>query len=109
MRVLTDLLPGEFCAEAQAQLGFTERNARRAYAHVVRQGNWDVRDIARERLAAAAAAWGLPSLKVVDRRRSLIDGFTKYLFELHDGELVEAVRIPLFDEKYVVCISSQAG
>jgi 23S rRNA (adenine2503-C2)-methyltransferase len=31
------------------------------------------------------------------------------LFRLHDGLLVEAVRIPIFDEKYTVCISSQAG
>src|SRR5437667_160091 len=43
------------------------------------------------------------------RRRSSVDGFTKYLFRLADGLLVEAVRIPLFDEKYTVCISSQAG
>jgi 23S rRNA (adenine2503-C2)-methyltransferase len=106
--VLTDVLPEEFCAEA-VKLGFTAKNARRAYAHVVRHGDWEVRDIAREKLAAASQAFALPSLKVVDKRRSLIDGFTKYLFELADGERVEAVRIPLFDEKYVVCISSQAG
>jgi 23S rRNA (adenine2503-C2)-methyltransferase len=106
--VLTDVLPDDFCAAAVG-MGFTAKNARRAYAHVVRHGDWEVRDIARDKLAVAASRFAIPSLKVVDRRRSLIDGFTKYLFELADGERVEAVRIPLFDEKYVVCISSQVG
>lgn len=50
----------------------------------------------------------LPSLRVVERRRAA-DGFVKYLFESPLGGRVEAVRIPLFDEKHVVCISSQVG
>src|SRR5262249_21169197 len=50
----------------------------------------------------------LPSLTVVERRRAA-DGFVKYLFESPLGGRVEAVRIPLFDTKYVVCVSSQVG
>ncbi len=50
----------------------------------------------------------LPSLKIVERRRA-DDGFVKYLFESPLGGRVEAVRIPLFDEKYVLCVSSQVG
>ncbi|HMK72375.1 MAG TPA: radical SAM protein, partial [Myxococcaceae bacterium] len=50
----------------------------------------------------------LPSLEVVERRRAQ-DGFVKYLFRSPDGERFEAVRIPLFDQKYVVCVSSQVG
>jgi 23S rRNA (adenine2503-C2)-methyltransferase len=50
-----------------------------------------------------------PTLEVVDRRVSPTDGFMKYLFRLADGPLVEAVRIPIFDDKYTLCISSQAG
>jgi 23S rRNA (adenine2503-C2)-methyltransferase len=50
----------------------------------------------------------LPKLQVVERRRSP-DGFVKYLFESPLGSRFEAVRIPLFDEKYVVCVSSQVG
>ena len=68
-----------------------------------------MRDLARDKCARIAAAVRLPELEVVERRRSLVDGFTKYLFRLHDGLLIEAVRIPIFDEKYTVCISSQAG
>ena len=50
----------------------------------------------------------LPRLSVVERRRAA-DGFVKYLFESPLGGRVEAVRIPIFDAKYVVCVSSQVG
>ena len=50
----------------------------------------------------------LPRLEILERRRAA-DGFVKYLFESPLGGRVEAVRIPLFDEKYVVCVSSQVG
>ncbi|HZX43991.1 MAG TPA: rRNA methyltransferase, partial [Myxococcaceae bacterium] len=57
---------------------------------------------------AVLARAELPSLTVVERRRAE-DGFVKYLFESPLGGRVEAVRIPLFDTKYVVCVSSQVG
>ncbi len=50
----------------------------------------------------------LPSLSVVERRKA-DDGFVKYLFESPEGGRIEAVRIPIFEEKYVVCVSSQVG
>jgi 23S rRNA (adenine2503-C2)-methyltransferase len=50
----------------------------------------------------------LQNLTVVERRQA-DDGFVKYLFESPLGGRFEAVRIPLFDTKYVVCISSQVG
>ncbi len=50
----------------------------------------------------------LPSLTLVERRKAE-DGFVKYLFESPLGGRIEAVRIPLFDEKYVLCVSSQVG
>src|SRR6185503_6344966 len=108
--VLTDLLPAEL-AELCAPLGISAGEARRIYAHHVQHDrrSWAVRDLARDKCARIAAAVRLPELEVVERRRSLVDGFTKYLFRLHDGLLIEAVRIPIFDEKYTVCISSQAG
>jgi 23S rRNA (adenine2503-C2)-methyltransferase len=63
--------------------------------------------VTRKALDALSTA-AFPSLEVVERRRA-DDGFVKYLFESPLGGRVEAVRIPLFDEKYVVCISSQVG
>lgn len=50
----------------------------------------------------------LPRLEVVERRKA-DDGFVKYLFSSPLGGQFEAVRIPIFDEKYVVCVSSQVG
>jgi 23S rRNA (adenine2503-C2)-methyltransferase len=45
---------------------------------------------------------------VLDRRRAA-DGFVKYLFASPLGGEVEAVRIPLFDKKHGVCVSTQVG
>jgi len=50
----------------------------------------------------------MPALEVVERRRAE-DGFVKYLFESPLGGRFEAVRIPIFDTKYIVCVSSQVG
>ncbi len=50
----------------------------------------------------------LSQLEVLERRRAA-DGFVKYLFASPLGGRFEAVRIPLFEEKYVVCVSSQLG
>jgi 23S rRNA (adenine2503-C2)-methyltransferase len=50
----------------------------------------------------------LPRLDVVERRRA-DDGFVKYLFASPGGGRFEAVRIPIFEDKYVVCVSSQVG
>ncbi len=110
MPVLTNLLPDEL-APLLAPLGVVASDSRRIYAHHVQHGrrHWQVRGVARLKLAKVAAAIETPTLEVVDRQRSAVDGFTKYLFRLHDGHLIEAVRIPLFDTKYVVCISSQVG
>lgn len=90
---------------------FTDGEARRIYAHHVQHGrrHWRVRDLAREKCERAAALVETPTLEVIDRRRDPADGFTKYLFRLHDGARVEAVRIPIFDDKYTLCLSSQAG
>jgi 23S rRNA (adenine2503-C2)-methyltransferase len=109
-RVLTDMLPSEL-AEHLAPIGITSGEARRIYAHQVQHGrrDWAVRGIARAKMERVAERVTMPSLEVVERRRSLLDGFTKYLFRLADGLMVEAVRIPLFDDKYTLCISSQAG
>ncbi len=37
------------------------------------------------------------------------DGTRKYLFRLDDGETVEAVRIPMDEDRATLCISSQVG
>lgn len=48
-------------------------------------------------------------LAVLDRRRSRLDPFVKYLFSAPDHQRFEAVRIPLERPRFSVCISSQVG
>ena len=61
-------------------------------------------------LAFEIGAWGrLDRLEVVDRRRSAVDPFVKYLFRSRDGRMFEAVRIPLEKPRFSVCLSSQVG
>ncbi len=110
MKVLTDMLPAEL-AELLAPLGITVSESRRIFAHHVQHGqrNWQVRDLARGKIERIRQVVETATLEVADRRTSAIDGFKKYLFRLHDGHLIEAVRIPLLADKYSVCISSQVG
>jgi 23S rRNA (adenine2503-C2)-methyltransferase len=89
--------------------------ARRVYASLFRAGGAATHDalrrapqIPRAVRAHLAERAALPSLSVVERRRAA-DGFVKYLFESPLGGRFEAVRIPIFDEKLIVCVSSQVG
>ena len=84
------------------------------FASVFAHGAQDLGDVAKTKQVTAltrdfvAASATLPKLHVVERRRA-DDGFVKYLFSSPLGGRFEAVRIPIFDTKYVVCISSQVG
>ena len=49
----------------------------------------------------------LPRLPLVTRQRSQ-DGTEKFLFQLHDGQMIETVAIP-DGRRLTLCISSQAG
>jgi 23S rRNA (adenine2503-C2)-methyltransferase len=64
----------------------------------------------RKALAGEILAQGRTTrLTVLDRRRSEVDPFVKYLFRAPDGLVFEAVRIPLERPRWSVCVSSQAG
>jgi 23S rRNA (adenine2503-C2)-methyltransferase len=68
-----------------------------------------VRGLSRDRASAILASGSLERLEVVDRRRSRLDPFVKYLLRTPDGRLVETVRIPLERPRWSVCVSSQVG
>jgi 23S rRNA (adenine2503-C2)-methyltransferase len=121
--VLWELFPEEL-VDHLAPEGVTLEEARRLYAFHVQHrlrpelrserarskpADWSVRHVAKAKRLAAEQRLARPTLEVVERKVSPTDGFLKYLFRLHDGPLVEAVRIPIFGEKYTVCLSSQAG
>jgi len=69
----------------------------------------DVRGLGRTRAGRIRAGTRLDRLEVLDRRRSAVDPFVKYLFRAPDGRLLEAVRIPLEKPRWSVCVSSQVG
>jgi 23S rRNA (adenine2503-C2)-methyltransferase len=99
---------------ALAPLGASPTVVRKVFAAVFAHGAQTVEDVAGARQVPRRvgdhlrAHAELPKLTVVERRRA-DDGFVKYLFDSPLGGRIEAVRIPIFDEKYVICVSSQVG
>jgi 23S rRNA (adenine2503-C2)-methyltransferase len=68
-----------------------------------------VRGLGKETRRAIEAAYRRDRLRVVDRRKSRVDPFAKYLFRGEDGSVFETVRIPLEKPRFSVCVSSQVG
>lgn len=68
-----------------------------------------VRGLSNAWAAELRARGRLDRLEVLDRRRSAVDPFVKYLFRSADGRVFEAVRIPLEKPRFSVCLSSQVG
>lgn len=131
-----DFLPDELAREATSRgLPLDEAGARRVLGAVVGRGESDlsrVRGLPATVRRGLEDAFALPRIEVIDRQSSRTDGFVKYLFRLHDGAEVEAVRIPIPCEppdteegralreshpgrwkgsrrRYIVCVSSQVG
>lgn len=50
----------------------------------------------------------IPTVKIVKKLVSALDGTVKYLYELHDGERIESVLMK-YNHGYTVCISTQVG
>jgi len=100
-------------AELKTHLGAlaSEQEARKVLAAIFRPGDFQTLGAvpgARRTVLERAREGSLSRLGVVERRRAS-DGFVKYLFSSPLGGDFEAVRIPLFEKKHVVCVSSQLG
>ncbi|MFN0053193.1 MAG: 23S rRNA (adenine(2503)-C(2))-methyltransferase RlmN [Planctomycetales bacterium] len=104
-------------ARELAHLAVPARLVRQLHAAAVRRGEAELpRELPNTSprlLTRLREVVRIPRLTLVDKVVSPVDGFAKYLFRGEDSEQFEAVRIPLLhrpgDEKYVVCVSSQAG
>ena len=86
--------------------------ARRLLSRVVAadRDDWDdVPGLSNEAKAGLREHARTQRLLVVDRRRSAVDPFVKYLLRTADGHLLETVRIPLLRPRFSVCVSSQVG
>src|SRR3954453_10826251 len=114
---LYGLLPDDLAARLRAH-GVAVRGgeARRIVAHAVargRDGFPSSRPVPRAVEEAVERLVDRRRLEIVERATDPSDGFVKYLFRLHDGLFVEAVRIPLWSaaalHKFTVCVSTQAG
>jgi 23S rRNA (adenine2503-C2)-methyltransferase len=86
--------------------------ARRVLHRVVGEDRDDldgVRGLSKAQARVLLAGGSLDRLSVLDRRRSAVDPFVKYLFRSGDGRVFETVRIPLERPRFSVCLSSQVG
>ncbi len=102
----------EALVERFPEIGFHMSQARRVVTRLVHDYRDDLEDIPglkRTKAEALMAASRLDRLEVMDRRRSSVDPFVKYLFRAGDGRVFETVRIPLEQPRFSVCVSSQAG
>jgi 23S rRNA (adenine2503-C2)-methyltransferase len=67
-----------------------------------------VRGLSKQAIRSLLAEARTTRLSIIDRRKSAVDPFVKYLFR-SGGETFETVRIPLLKPRWSVCVSSQAG
>lgn len=100
-------------AELRERLGVaaSEVEARKVLAALYRPGGGPTLGPApgvRRQVLDTVRESEIARLSVVERRKAS-DGFVKYLFATPLGGEFEAVRIPIFDTKHVVCVSSQIG
>ena len=102
----------ESLAAQWPDLGLDLARARRVVQRLVGEDRDDltgVRGLSKEMARELLARGRRDRLAVVDRRRSEVDPFVKYLFRAGDGQVFEAVRIPLERPRWSVCVSSQVG
>jgi 23S rRNA (adenine2503-C2)-methyltransferase len=105
---LFGLLPDDLVACLRAHgVDVREGEARRILARVM--GHPTSRPVARVVEQAVERFTERAPLSIIERATDPSDGFVKYLFRLQDGAVAEAVRIPLQDDKFTICLSSQAG
>lgn len=114
MRHLFGMLPEDLAVYLREHgVSVRDAEARRVVAHGLahgREGHPTARPVPRAVETGVDALIDRSRLEIVERATDPADGFVKYLFRLHDGAFVEAVRIPLEREgHFTVCLSSQAG
>jgi 23S rRNA (adenine2503-C2)-methyltransferase len=101
----------ETLLSARPDLGPGPGLANRIVTRLVAQDRDDldeVRGLSKGTARSLLAGGRTTRLEILDRRRSGVDPFVKYLFRSGDA-VFETVRIPLDRPRWSVCVSSQAG
>lgn len=110
---ILELLPDQLVAHATAHgVALRPDEARRILvdAHAPPGHARTRKPVAKAKLAAVAELVRHDALEVLERVTDPADGFMKYLLRGRDGDVFEAVRIPLHvPGRFSVCLSSQAG
>jgi 23S rRNA (adenine2503-C2)-methyltransferase len=115
MKILFKNLTSEQLHHALKADGVSLRLARKLQSWVMRHDKLPDKlpEVSDKVLQKVFAVTDLPRLTLVNQITSPTDGFTKFVFRGDGPELFEAVRIPLLhkpgDEKFIICVSSQAG
>lgn len=99
-----------------SEIGLQSYRADQIYQWLYQKGVSDfseMTNLSKDLRAKLAEIATIDKLSLVERQQST-DGTIKYLFELKNGERIESVLIPDFDEhgvpqRLTVCVSSQVG
>lgn len=108
-RNLLDLSPGDLEAFL-ASLGKEKFRARQLLLWIYDRGVTDFGEMSNLAKDFRKGLEDLAEIRMPDeaRREQSVDGTTKFLFRLDDGEFIESVLIPE-DDRMTLCVSSQAG
>ena len=80
-----------------------------SWLHQKLAGSFDeMTNLSKELRERLSDAYHIDSLRQVQVQESKLDGTKKYLFELHDGHMIESVLM-IYHHGNSVCISSQVG
>jgi len=93
------------------ELGFKKFNVKQIYSwlHQKNVKSFDeMTNISKAQRVLLNEEFYIPELKIVEHQISKIDKTEKYLFELHDGKMIETVLMRHGDRN-TVCVSSQVG
>ena len=109
MKDIKALLPDELAAELQS-LGEPAYRAKQVFQWLSRgvESFDEMTNLSKTLREKLKAGYTIPSLKLLRKQVSALDGTIKYLWELPDGNAVETV-VMRYHHGNTVCISSQVG
>ncbi len=107
---ILSLLPAEL-EQSLTGMGLARFRAKQVFLRLHRY-EWesfdDFTELPKAERARLAETYALPSIEIVRRQESALDGTVKYLFRLGDGNCVESVLMK-YKHGNTLCVSTQVG